>query len=96
MEVQNRLARRRVRLERDGVDVSLALLHRAGPRPPVVFLHGFGSTKGDYADVARLPSFAGRAEIEQSGHWPLYSSPVATWRAVARFVDGADAGGGRL
>ncbi|MDX3388282.1 alpha/beta hydrolase [Streptomyces niveiscabiei] len=44
----------------DGVDLSVAASHRDGTGIPVVFLHGFGSTKEDYADVAFHPAFAGR------------------------------------
>ncbi len=43
-----------------GVDVSLAYLRRPGPRPPLVCLHGFGSTKEDYADLSLRADFAGR------------------------------------
>jgi pimeloyl-ACP methyl ester carboxylesterase len=38
-------------------------MYRSGSGDPIVFLHGFGSTKEDYADVARLPAFAGRPYI---------------------------------
>ncbi len=44
----------------DGVEVSVAVLSRGGHRAPVLFLHGFGSTKEDYADVALQPGFGGR------------------------------------
>jgi pimeloyl-ACP methyl ester carboxylesterase len=47
----------------DGVSVRLATMRREGPRPPAVFLHGFGSTKEDYADLAFQPAFAGRAVL---------------------------------
>lgn len=40
--------------------VSLAALHRDGVGAPVVCLHGFGSTKEDYADLARWPATARR------------------------------------
>jgi pimeloyl-ACP methyl ester carboxylesterase len=43
----------------DGVDVQVAALRGDGAGAPVVFLHGFGSTKEDYADVERhLPGRA--------------------------------------
>ena len=36
-----------------GVDVKVAVAGRdGGPAAPLVFLHGFGSTKEDYTDVA--------------------------------------------
>jgi pimeloyl-ACP methyl ester carboxylesterase len=44
----------------DGVELSMAALTRAGRRAPVVALHGFGSTKEDYADFARQEGFTGR------------------------------------
>lgn len=40
-----------------GVDVKIAAIQRQGSREPIVFLHGFGSTKEDYADIAREPAF---------------------------------------
>jgi pimeloyl-ACP methyl ester carboxylesterase len=42
------------------VDLSISSMYRPGSGEPIVFLHGFGSTKEDYADIARLPAFAGR------------------------------------
>ncbi|MEL7100213.1 MAG: alpha/beta hydrolase [Pseudomonadota bacterium] len=47
----------------DGVDVRLAYHRRDGALPPLVSLHGFGSTKEDYADLAQRPDFAGRGLI---------------------------------
>jgi pimeloyl-ACP methyl ester carboxylesterase len=49
-----------VNLRVDDVDLTLATLRRDGSREPVVFLHGFGSTKEDYADAALHPAFTGR------------------------------------
>ncbi|TWF80640.1 pimeloyl-ACP methyl ester carboxylesterase [Pseudonocardia hierapolitana] len=43
-----------------GADVGVAASRRSGELDPVVFLHGFGSTKEDYVDVLRYPAFAGR------------------------------------
>ena len=43
------------------VQVNIATLHREGERAPIVFLHGFGSTKEDYADLVLHQSFAGHA-----------------------------------
>lgn len=40
--------------------VEIAGLHRDGTGDPLVFLHGFGSTKEDYADVIHLPELATR------------------------------------
>jgi len=44
----------------DGTDLSIAGLHRPGVGTPLVFLHGFGSTKEDFADGAGHPALAGR------------------------------------
>jgi pimeloyl-ACP methyl ester carboxylesterase len=55
--LDDRCTRERVALNIRGVDVDLAVLHRPGPRLPIVFLHGFGSTKEDYADAALAPEF---------------------------------------
>lgn len=43
----------------DGVALNIAALHRTGERAPIVFLHGFGSTKEDYADIVLHPAFDG-------------------------------------
>jgi len=42
-----------------GVEVELAVQRRPGPGPTLLSLHGFGSTKEEYADLALLPAFAG-------------------------------------
>jgi len=52
--------RNNVPLEVDGVTVDVATIGRNGPLEPIVFLHGFGSTKEDYADIVRHPAFDGR------------------------------------
>ncbi|MGN8063406.1 alpha/beta fold hydrolase [Ralstonia sp. 22111] len=43
----------------DGAAVDIAAIHRDGGKAPIVFLHGFGSTKEDYADIVRQAEFAG-------------------------------------
>ena len=40
-----------------GVPLEIAALRRDGPGAPILFLHGFGSTKEDYADIALHPAF---------------------------------------
>lgn len=40
--------------------MQVAAIHRSGNREPIVFLHGFGSTKEDYADIVRHAAFDGR------------------------------------
>ena len=54
------LTRSRLALTVDGVDLDLAVASRAGDGVPVVFLHGFGGTKEDYADAALHPALTGR------------------------------------
>lgn len=41
----------------DGTALRVATMTCEGQRAPIVFLHGFGSTKEDYADIARYPQF---------------------------------------
>ncbi len=57
------LSRERLAITVEGVELSLSLMRRDGEGVPILFLHGFGSTKEGYADVARHPRFAGRPVI---------------------------------
>jgi len=50
----------RLNLHVDGAELAVAVSHRSGNLAPIVFLHGFGSTKEDYVDIAYDPAFAGR------------------------------------
>ena len=43
----------------DRAALDIAAIHRGGDLTPIVFLHGFGSTKEDYADLARHADFDG-------------------------------------
>ncbi|MEX3964544.1 alpha/beta fold hydrolase [Paraburkholderia sp. EG286B] len=43
----------------DGTALELSAIHRDGDKAPIVFLHGFGSTKEDYADIVRYAAFEG-------------------------------------
>ncbi len=52
-----------VDFEVDGTTLRIATMTREGQRAPIVFLHGFGSTKEDYADIARYPQFDGHSVI---------------------------------
>ena len=45
------------------VPLNIATIHRAGSLAPIVFLHGFGSTKEDYADIVLQPAFDGHPFI---------------------------------
>jgi pimeloyl-ACP methyl ester carboxylesterase len=53
------LVSERLDLSVDGVDLTIAAARRGGHGAPVVFLHGFGSTKDDYVDFLHHPAFAG-------------------------------------
>jgi len=55
--------REKLELQVQGVSLSISTMYRGGIGEPLVFLHGFGSTKEDYADIARLPAFSGRPFI---------------------------------
>ena len=54
------LTYQQLHLRVDGVGLRVATAGRGGELAPVVFLHGFGSTKEDYVDIALQPAFAGR------------------------------------
>jgi len=49
-----------IQVESAGARSRLSCFHRSGERSTVVCLHGFGSTKEDYTDLALHPAFAGR------------------------------------
>ncbi|MFY7867003.1 MAG: hypothetical protein ACOVRJ_19420 [Roseateles sp.] len=40
--------------------VDVAAIGRSGPLEPIVFLHGFGSTKENYTDIVGQPQVAQR------------------------------------
>jgi pimeloyl-ACP methyl ester carboxylesterase len=46
--------------EINGTALEVAAIQRGGSRTPIIFLHGFGSTKEDYADIVRYPAFDDR------------------------------------
>jgi pimeloyl-ACP methyl ester carboxylesterase len=49
-----------IQVESAGARTRLSCFHRNGERSTVVCLHGFGSTKEDYTDLALHSAFAGR------------------------------------
>jgi regulator of RNase E activity RraA/pimeloyl-ACP methyl ester carboxylesterase len=51
---------KQVDLTVSGVGLKVATASRDGDLTPVLFLHGFGSTKEDYTDIACQPAFTGR------------------------------------
>ena len=53
----------RISLGVDGIDLEIASANRDGDGAPILFLHGFGSTKADYAGLTRQPAFEGRGFI---------------------------------
>ncbi|BDB24082.1 alpha/beta hydrolase [Cupriavidus sp. TA19] len=57
------LTRQRIPLTVSRAPIELSTLHCPGEYPPLVFLHGFGSTKEDYADIVLQPALAGRAVL---------------------------------
>lgn len=60
MSSKNELRFDQICLQVDGVDLNIDTVHRDGNLAPIVFLHGFGSTKEDYIDIAYHASFANR------------------------------------
>jgi pimeloyl-ACP methyl ester carboxylesterase len=43
----------------DDVELDIATIHRDGGLAPILFLHGFGSTKEDYVDIIHYDDFLG-------------------------------------
>ena len=65
-------------LEVNGASLELDTLVSHGRKPPVLFLHGFGSTKEDYADFAQFPNLA-------AGGSSLSMRPASDVRRAAIF-----------
>jgi pimeloyl-ACP methyl ester carboxylesterase len=90
--------REKLELRVRGVDLRISTMYRPGVGEPIIFLHGFGSTKEDYADIARLSAFDGRPFIaydapgcgeSECGDLSAISVPflVDTARAVLNHFD---------
>ena len=47
----------------EGTDLKVSAIRRTGPKAPILFLHGFGSTKEDYADIERYAAFEGHGAL---------------------------------
>ncbi|KAL4739551.1 Alpha/Beta hydrolase protein [Aspergillus similis] len=45
-----------VSLQVEGVNLNLSTIHKLNDRPPILFLHGFGSCKEDLADIVVNPA----------------------------------------
>jgi pimeloyl-ACP methyl ester carboxylesterase len=56
----NRVVHGQLRLRVQGVDLKIAAVHRGSTDEPIVFLHGFGTTKEDYTDITQRHDFADR------------------------------------
>jgi pimeloyl-ACP methyl ester carboxylesterase len=52
----NDLKKNNTPLTINGVDLNISSISREGKLAPILFLHGFGSTKEDYADILRQTS----------------------------------------
>ncbi|WP_445505535.1 alpha/beta fold hydrolase [Niallia sp. 03091] len=57
--MKKEFVRSRFSLNVESVDLGVAAIHRGGELSPIVFLHGFGSTKEDYADIVRNTALDG-------------------------------------
>ncbi len=63
MNQVRRLERFEQKLAVQGIDLTISALRRDGTNAPIVFLHGFGSTKEDYADIIQHPELDGHAVL---------------------------------
>lgn len=63
MSLQRALTKERLSLIVSGREIELSALRCPGELPPIVFLHGFGSTMEDYADIVLHPELAGHAVL---------------------------------
>lgn len=59
MSTQNEFMKEKLPLNVEGVELNISAIRRDGELAPILFLHGFGSTKEDYADIVRYATFAG-------------------------------------
>ncbi|NKE62104.1 alpha/beta hydrolase [Lentzea sp. PSKA42] len=61
MQSGNRVVHEQLRLRVQGVNLKIAAVHRGGVDEPIVFLHGFGTSKEDYTDITQRHEFSDRA-----------------------------------
>jgi len=54
----NEFEKMNIPLQIDGAEINISAISRKGKNPPIVFLHGFGSAKEDYADIVRRPNLS--------------------------------------
>ena len=87
----------RLSLNVEGVRLTVALAsRRSGEAPPIVLLPRMFMYGEQNASLSYLPALAAGgvelADIPNSGHFPMYSNPVAMWRRIAEFQNsGSDA-----
>ena len=79
---ENELTYEQLNLRIDGVSLKVATVRRGGDLAPLVFLHGFGSTKEDYADIALQHALAG-ARSSPTTHRAAGRPPARTCAACA-------------
>ncbi|WP_338640373.1 alpha/beta hydrolase [Burkholderia pyrrocinia] len=58
--MSDEFSRSRFSFSIDDTALDVSAIYRGGGKAPIVFLHGFGSTKEDYADIVRHRAFDGR------------------------------------
>ncbi|MFI6096189.1 alpha/beta fold hydrolase [Lentzea sp. NPDC051213] len=63
MPSENSVGHEQLRLRVRGVNLKIAAVRRDGTGEPIVFLHGFGTSKEDYTDITQRHDFAGRAFV---------------------------------
>ncbi|WP_235891669.1 alpha/beta fold hydrolase [Klebsiella spallanzanii] len=63
MSMQSEFTQQRLPMTVQGVELDIASISREGAGEPVVFLHGFGSSKKDYADFVLHQAFEGQPFI---------------------------------
>ncbi|MEM6255768.1 MAG: alpha/beta hydrolase [Cyanobacteria bacterium P01_D01_bin.156] len=63
MGTQGDITKSQIPLVVDNVELNIAAIHRDGHLAPLLFLHGFGSTKEDYSDIALHTAFDGHPFI---------------------------------
>ena len=57
----HRVVHEQLRLRVQGVNLDVAAISRGGDGEPIVFLHGFGTSKEDFTDITQRHEFTGRA-----------------------------------
>lgn len=61
MQSGHRLVHEQLRLRVQGVNLKIAAIHRGSAGEPIVFMHGFGTSKEDYTDITQRHDFADRS-----------------------------------